>query len=132
MARTSRGSYHLVWVAVAAVLVLGAFAGSFLFLGGAADPFRTAAPLDVRAYLDNANSLRGNVYKIEGRVEESLAWSPSLGRLFAVSVEEAREMLPVLITTEFNDVNVQKGQRFIFLLEVDDKGMLRTKDLTKA
>ena len=28
--------------------------------------------------------------------------------------------------------NIQKGQKFIFLLEVDDKGILRTKKLTKA
>lgn len=121
-----------MWIVAAAVLVVGAFIGSRLFLDVASEPFRTTATLDVRAYLENANSLRGNVYKIEGKVEESLAWSPSAGRLFAISVDDSSDVLPVLITTKFNDVNVQKGQRFIFLLEVDDDGMLRTKALTKA
>jgi len=86
----------------------------------------------VKAYLDNANSLRSNIYKIEGEVVDSLAYSPSTGRLIAVGVNEGNDTIPVLVTTNFNHINIQKGQKFIFLLEVDDKGILRTKDLTKA
>ncbi|MGA7213115.1 MAG: hypothetical protein WBX20_02820, partial [Terrimicrobiaceae bacterium] len=95
-------------------------------------PFRTISSLDVRTYLENANSLRGNVYKIEGEVVNSLAWSPSKGRLIAIKVEKGNEVVPVLVTTSFNEINIQKGQKFIFLLEVDDKGILRTKDMTKS
>ena len=39
---------------------------------------------------------------------------------------------PCLVTTDFSHINIQRGQRFIFLLEVDDKGILRTKDMTKS
>lgn len=87
--------------------------------------------MDVKTYLENANSLRGNVYKIEGEVVNSLGWSPSKGRLIAVEVDN-NEVVPVLVTTDFSHINIQKGQRFIFLLEVDDKGILRTKDMTKS
>ena len=132
MARRSKSSLKPGWILVAAILVIAAFIGSRVFINVASEPFRTVATLDVKAYLENANSLRGNVYKIEGKVEESLAWSPTTGRLFAVSVEGGENVLPVLITTKFNDVNVQKGQKFIFLLEVDNNGILSTKDLTKA
>jgi hypothetical protein len=121
-----------MWIIVAVLLVVAAFVGSQLFTHMVSDPFRTTAPLDVRAYLENANSLRGNVYKIEGKVEEQLAWSPTSGRLFSISVGNGEDVLPVLITTQFNSENIQKGQRFIFLLEVTDDGMLRTKALTKA
>lgn len=121
-----------MWIVAAAVLVVVAFVGSQLFMHMASEPFRTTAQLDVRAYLENANSLRGNVYKIEGKVEEQLAWSPASGRLFSISVGDSGDVLPVLITTKFNSENIQKGQRFIFLLEVTDDGMLRTKALTKA
>ncbi len=62
----------------------------------------------------------------------SLALSPSEGRLFSVSVGDDNNVLPVLVTKNFNEVNIQKGQKFIFLLEVDDKGILRTKKLNKA
>lgn len=96
------------------------------------EPFRTTPSLDVRAYLDNANSLRSNIYKIEGEVVDSLAWSQASGRLFSVKVNDGTDVIPVLVTTKFSNMNIQKGQKYIFLLEVDDKGILRTKDLRKA
>ncbi|HEY5768588.1 MAG TPA: hypothetical protein VIS71_01975 [Terrimicrobium sp.] len=114
------------------MLILAAFIGSRLFVSATSEPFRTVTSLDVRTYLENANSLRGNVYKIEGEVMNSLGWSPTQGRLIAVGVGSGSEVVPVLVTTNFNHVNIEKGQRFIFLLEVDNKGILRTKDMTKS
>lgn len=132
MARRGKHSIKPLWIVVAVVLLAAAFVGSRLFITATSEPFRTVAPLDVQAYLDNSNSLRSNVYKIEGEVVESLDWSPTAGRLIAVGVNAGEDVLPVLVTTPFNHINIQKGQKFIFLLEVDDKGILRTKDLTKA
>ena len=132
MARRGKSS-RLSWgIIIALLLILAAFIGSRLFVTGTSEPFRTVSSLDVRTYLENANSLRGNVYKIEGEVVNSLAWSPSKGRLIAIKVGKGNEVVPVLVTTTFSHINIQKGQRFIFLLEVDDKGILRTKDMTKS
>jgi hypothetical protein len=85
-------------------------------------------------YLENSNSLRGNTYKVTGLVWNSLAWSADRGRLFAVEVESRNdtEMLPVLIPAAFNHVNVQKGQKFIFKVEIDENGILKVQDLQKA
>ncbi|MFZ4681742.1 MAG: hypothetical protein ACOYMS_04505 [Terrimicrobiaceae bacterium] len=132
MARRGKNSIKPLWIIIAVLLLGGAFIGSRLFITTSAEPFRTVAALDVKAYLDNANSLRSNVYKIEGEVSDSLAWSSSNGRLFAVSVNKGEDVIPILVTTNFNHINIQKGQKFIFLLEVDNNGILRTKDLTKA
>lgn len=132
MARRGKSSIKPLWIIVAVVLIGVAFLGSRLFLTATSEPFRTVPMLDVQTYLDNSNSLRSNVYRLKGEVVNSLAWSPSTGRLIAVSVDEGRNVVPVLVTTEFNEINIQKGQKFIFLLEVDEKGILRTKDLTKA
>lgn len=132
MARRRNSSPKPVWIIAAAVLVVAAFFGARFFPSSGGDRFRTIAPLDVEAYLENSNSLRGNVYRIEGEVSNALAWSPTAGRLIAVDVETGRHVIPVLVTTPFNATNIQKGQRFIFVLEVDDKGVLRTKDLSKA
>jgi hypothetical protein len=132
VARRGKGS-RLTWgIIIAVLLVLAAFIGSRLFITATTEPFRTISSLDVQTYLENANSLRGNVYKIEAEVVNSLAWSQSKGRLIAIKVEKGNEVVPVLVTTNFNQINIQKGQRFIFLLEVDDKGILRTKDMTKS
>ena len=70
----------------AAFLVLVAL--GFVFLGSKdQSTHRTVPALDVAAYLENSNSLRGNTYKLEGKVSESLAWSPDSGRLIAIEVD---------------------------------------------
>jgi hypothetical protein len=132
VARRSKKFRLPLGIAIAIALVVAAFLGSRFFITSTSQPFRTATPLDVETYLENANSLRGNVYKIEGEVLNSLGWSPTKGRLIAVGVDRGSKVVPVLVTTDFSHVNIQRGQRFIFLLEVDDKGILRTKDMTKA
>lgn len=134
VARRGKNSRLTFGIIAALVLILAAFIGSRLFVSAKSEPFRTVTSLDVRTYLENANSLRGNVYKIEGEVMNSLGWSPTQGRLIAVGVGSGSgsEVVAVLVTTNFNHVNIEKGQRFIFLLEVDNKGILRTKDMTKS
>ncbi len=129
MARRKNSSIRPIWLVLAIGLLLAAFLGSRLFLGSGSDPYRAIAPLDTASYLENANSLRGNVYKTEGEVSNVLAWSPSDGRLIAVDVE--KDTIPVLVTQEFNAINIQKGQRFRFMLEVDPKGILITKKLSQ-
>ena len=132
MARRGKTSIKPLWIIVAIALVAVAFLGSLFFFGATGEPYRSAEELDAKTYLENANSLRGNVYKIQGEVVNALAWSPSSGRLIAVSVNKGEDILPVLVTPQFSAVNIQKGQRFFFLLEVDDKGILRTRNLTKS
>ena len=61
-ASSGTGIGPILLVALIALLVGG---GGFWLFKQASDPFRTLQPLEVSAYLDNANSLRGNVYKIE-------------------------------------------------------------------
>ena len=129
MARRKKSSLQPLWIVLAVILLAAAFLGSRLLPGGAEDSFRTTPALDIPAYLENANSLRGNVYKAEGEVSNSLAWSPSSGRLIAVDVD--KETIPVLVTTEFNATNIQKGQKFVFLLEVDENGVLKTRKLSQ-
>jgi hypothetical protein len=132
VARRGKSSRFYIAIIAALLLVLAAFVGSRLFVSATSEPFRAVSPLDVQTYLENANSLRGNVYRMEGEVVNSLAWSPSKGRLIAIKVDKSEDVVPVLVTTNFNHINIQKGQRFIFLLEVDDKGILRTRDMTKS
>ncbi len=130
MARRASSSAHPVWILLAAVLVLAAVAGGYLLFGKASDPYRTLSPLPVSDYLQNSNSLRGNVYKIEGTVAQSLQWSPTGGRLFSVEVGD--EMLPVLVPPSFNSVNIERGQRFNFKIEVGDRGVLKALDVKKS
>jgi len=127
MSRKSRNfPKWIFFVLIGAVVVM--VVGSFL-INRSAEPFRTTPPLDLASYAENAASLRGNTYKLSAEVTDMLAWSPTGGRLIAVRVDGESTILPVQVTPAFNAVNIQKEQRFNFLLEVDSKGILKTKSL---
>jgi hypothetical protein len=114
----------------AVALVIVALAGGYFLFGRASDPYRGLSPLPVADYLQNSNSLRGNVYKLEATISQSLAWSPNTGRLFSVDVNG--EVLSILVPPQFNSVNIEKGQRFFFKIEIGDHGILRAQDVKKS
>lgn len=130
MARRASSSVHPVWMLIAGVLLVAALAGGYLLFGKISDPWRTMTPLPVQDYLQNSNSLRGNVYKVEATVTDLLQSSQSTGRLF--SVEVGGEQLAILIPPQFNSINVERGQHYFFKLEVSDKGILKAQDVKKA
>jgi hypothetical protein len=130
MARKKKSSPQPKWLIAIIGLAVVAFIGSQFFNSKETDPYRTIPLLDASSYLENANSLRGNTYKLKGTVAESLAWSPNSGRLIAITVDN--EELPLLVTPEFSSMNIQKEQNLIFVVEVDEKGILRTKKVSKS
>src|SRR5262245_2330316 len=111
MPRRASSSAHPLWLLAAAVLVLAAIGGGF-FLRSQSDPFRTVAALPVKDYLENSNSLRGNIYKLDATVTKSIDWSAASGRLFAV--ESNGEVLALLVPPQFSAMNIERGQRFVF------------------
>jgi len=133
MPRRASSKLNPLWFVAVALLVAAAIGGGYLFIRTANDPYRTIHSLDVLTYLENANSLRGNTYRITGTVWNSLAWSPAAGRLFAVEVGEGKagDLLPLLVPSSLNHMNLQKGQRFAFEVEIVEGGVLRVKSLRK-
>jgi hypothetical protein len=129
MARRASSPAHPLWLILAAVLVLAAIGGGFL-IHSRSDPFRTVTPLPVKEYLENSNSLRGNVYKLDAKVDKTIEVSRSAGRLF--SVESGGDILAVLVPPEFNKINIEHGQNFVFKLEVAEKGVLRVQEVRKS
>jgi len=130
MARRASSSVHPVWMLIAAILLVAALGAGYFLFGKLNDPYRTMSPLPVQDYLQNSNSLRGNIYKLEATVTQSLEYSPGGGRLF--SVDAGGEELPVLVPPKFNNINIERGQRFFFKIEVSDKGILQAQDVKKA
>ena len=130
MARRASSSAHPVWILAAVLLSVTAVGGGYWIYGRVSDPFRTIAALPVQDYLQNSDSLRGNVYKVDATIAKSIEWSPTSGRLFAVEV--GSDVLPILVPPHFNHLNIERGQRYIFKIEVGDKGVLRAQDVRKA
>lgn len=136
MARRASSRISPLVVVGSAVALLIAVGLGYWLLNGSSNPYRTVPALDVAAYLDNANSLRGNVYRIDGTVQNSLAWSPAKGRLISVNLGAdagaKADIVAVFVPAQFNQVNLQKGQRYQFKVEIGKDGVIQAQDLRKS
>ena len=139
MARRANSKIRPLWIAlILGALVLAAVVGALVQSSGG-DPFRTDPELDIDEY--HANSLQGNVYKVHGAIAQSLGYSREKARLFSVNVSghdgggeggTSGGVLPVLVPPKLSYLNLQKGQRYVFRLEVGDAGVLRALDMKKS
>lgn len=113
---------------VVAALLFRLIAGDLF--GGGESGGRTsnanATALNLATYRDNGNSLRGNIYRVEGRVEETLRWTPDRGRLISFEASDATLSIPVpvLVPEEFSTVNIERGSELDLVVRVDRDGTL--------
>jgi len=122
-----------LWLVTAIGLIVLTGAGAF-FLQKDDNPYRTVEVLKPADYLENANSLRGNTYQVEGVISSSLGSSPEKGRLFSLKVSHAdREWpLPILVPRDYRELNLQKGQRYRLKVKVNDDGLLEVEEMSKS
>lgn len=130
MARRASSSANPLWFVAALLLALCAIGGGFFMFNRSGDPYRTMTALPVADYLENSNSLRGNTYKLDATISQSIEWSPTSGRLFSVDV--GPDVLPILIPASLNHINLDRGQRYYFKIQVGDKGVLTAQDVKKV
>lgn len=132
MSRRTRSSSHfgILLGGLVIALVLVALGGYFLSSSG--QPYRTAAEFPVEQYLEESSSLRGNTYRLSGSVINSISWVPGVGRLISLQVSDSASPVPLIVPVSLGEVNVQKGQRFDFLVEVRENGVLYATKLTKS
>lgn len=112
---------------VAAFLLIRVIAGDLIGgSGGGGRNSSSATELQVGTVLNNANSLRGNVYRISGKVDQSLKWTPDRGRLISLDATGggANELIPILIPEKFSSINIDRGAEFNFVVRVDRGGLL--------
>jgi hypothetical protein len=132
MARRARSTPQVGLMVGALVVILLLIAAGGYFLGAGGTPYRTAPEFPVEEYLTTSSSLRGNAYRLTGTVLNSIAWSPQSGRLISVEPASSDSPVPIVVPAELGETNIQKGQRFHFLVEVRENGILYAKDLTKS
>ncbi len=95
--------------------------------GGGGKTFQgNATMLNLGTFRDNANSLRGNVYRIEGKVEETLRWTPDRGRLISFEAKDESNAIPVPVRVPetFSTVNIERGAEMKMIVRVDREGTL--------
>jgi hypothetical protein len=112
--------------------------------GGKEGSLRTVEELDPAIYYVDANSLRGNTYRIDAEIDSALGNSPSRGRLFSVvlkkaGIESGKDgikggapvIIPVLVPIELGKLTIQKGQHYLMKVKVGDNGLLIVEEARK-
>lgn len=133
VARRANSPIRPLWILLTLGAIGLAIGGGVLLQNGGGEPFRTAPALVLADYLDNANSLRGNVYRLKGQIAQSLGYSRARGRLFSVLVDgNGRDVVPILVPPGLSYLNLQKGQRYTFRLEVGNAGILQALEMKKS
>jgi hypothetical protein len=119
------------------LLLIVGVSGFWILREGAGDAsLRTTEELDDSLYYDNANSLRGNTYRIDGEIDSALGNSPSKGRIFSVVLRKDAKsgmpiVLPILIPGELGTLTIQKGQHYIMKVKVIENGLLKVEEARK-
>jgi hypothetical protein len=129
MARRASSSSPNAKMLGAGAGVLALLAGGYLLFSGNQDPYRTISPFPVKDYLENASSLRGNTYRLEAQVDKTLEVGHDSARLLAV--ESGGDMLPLLVPAKLNGMNIERGQKLHFKVQINEKGLVVASDIRK-
>ncbi len=125
MARRASSSLHPgIILGIVAAVVLAVIAGKS-FLGKKPGNLGTADTLQVKDLLDNGNSLRGNEYLVEGKIDRKLRWTSSRGQVVSVRVSTpgGEELIGVEIPPDFNNLNIEREQRYAFRVKFRQGGI---------
>lgn len=132
--RAQSGVRPAHWLGLIAILaVIGG--GGFALMNRATDPMTGVTDLETGEFLENATALSGNIYKVEGIVDDRLdKWRGTDGRLFSVQVSDSSgsSYVPVWVPPDYTGANIQRGQRYVFKVRVQENGVLEMLELLKV
>lgn len=99
--------------------------GGKMFLNKKQSVPKDATTLRIEDVKENANSLRGNEYRIDGKVDEKLRWTATQGQVVSVLVGEgtSAEPIAIKIPAELGHINVEREQRYSFRVKFEQGGI---------
>lgn len=125
MARRASSSLHPgIIIGIVAAIAAAVMAGK-MFTGKKSSGFGDLPQLRVSDLLENGNSLRGNEYVVEGKIDEQLRWTTSRGQVVSlrVSTPSGEELIGVEIPPDFSKLNIEREQRYAFRLKFRQGGI---------
>jgi hypothetical protein len=131
MARRAQSKIGLPLIALMIGLPLAAVGVLWqLTKGGSSigQPLGNLSEISIADYRTNANSLRGNQYKVSGRIIERFdQWRASEGAWYRLDVEQDNTIypFPVHFPPALNELNIEVGQTYLLKIEIADQGIAR-------
>jgi len=137
MARRRRSGLQTQHLLVAAAVLAIGVGGAWWISHRGKDDFAGGhPPFPAGEFQQNFFGLRGNRYVVQGTITEQLRYASDRQRLFALSVTDANLHQPcdvgLLVSSEFGDLNMQTGQSFRLVVEVNQDGLLKALEIRKV
>ena len=133
MPRRAKSGITGAQIAVIAAVVVAGFVGGFFLLTRSKDPFIGLNDLPIASYRDDASRMRGNQFKIKGRIGARLdQWRTVEGRVFSLIVSDGFKSYPIGIhvPAELNNQNIIRGQEYRMKVTVGDAGILIVNEIS--
>ncbi len=114
----------IIGIAVVVALV----AAGFFMSKSSSKEFSTLQEIPIVDYRDNANSLSGNQYRLEGKVISKQRWTADRGQVVAVQVDQSNGdsgALSVVIPPELGEINIERGLQYSMHIEIVSTGIAR-------
>lgn len=133
MARRASSSTNPFLIIGIIVAVVALFFGGKFFMSKKKESFTGVNPLAVQDLLDNGNSLRNNEYLIEGKIDERFFRDGNTSSVVSVRVkaESGEEIVPVMIPSKFNKLNIEREQRYAFKVRFEQGGIPVATDISR-
>ena len=133
MARRAQKGINKLIIALFAVIVSGAGFLIVKIIGSPKDTMRTVTQLNVSDYIKEGTTLAGTEGIVTGVVAEKLRWTADRGERISVAVnlDKNQELIPIMVPPKFKNVNIARGDKFTFKVEVGKEQLLITKDLKR-
>ena len=125
MPRRASSHIHPGYILGAVALIVAAILVGKTILGKSRNAFANVLPLDIGQLMENANSLRGNEYVVEGQIDEKLQWTSDRGQLISVRVKTpgGDEFIGIMIPPQFNRLNMDVKQKYAFRVQFQQGGI---------
>lgn len=125
MARRASSSTNPILIVGIAVAVIAVIFGGKMFMSKKTESFSDVNPLAIQDLLDNGNSLRNNEYLIEGKIDERFFRDSNTSSVVTVRVKSSsgEEIVPVKIPSNFNNLNIEREQRYAFKVKFEQGGI---------
>ncbi|MFU8894172.1 MAG: hypothetical protein ACNA8L_11145 [Luteolibacter sp.] len=133
MPRRASSSIHPGIIGIAVVVLVLLIVGGKMLVGKKSSGFGSLPPLDITQMLENANSMRGNEYVVDGQVNEKLLWTPDRGQFISLRVETpgGEEVIGVEIPPEFDMFNIETRQKYSIRVRIRDGGIPVATGITR-
>ncbi len=135
MSRRASSSLHpgmIIGIVVAIAALF--FVGKSMF-SKTQPGFRSMPKLTMTEVLENANSLRGNEYVVDGKIDSILGSDESRDgtRVVSLQVESSgsSEFLGIEIPPELKSLNIEREQRYSFRVKFRQGGIAVANDIRR-